>query len=440
MGQESVLRSLFKLSLPVMFALLIQSFYNIADSFFVSRVSENALTALSIIYPLQLLLNAIANGTAIGINTLVSRYFGMGRKKRVKSPLKTGFMLMIVSYIIFAVVTLAGLRLFFEFSTDVEETVSYGLEYGYIVFLFSIFVFLESMFTKVLQANEDMVTPMKGQVAGAVVNIVLDPILIFVLDFGVKGAAIATVLGQAVAAAIVALKARKTFEWNGKVTIRAVKEIYYAAVPQIVLQSLYTVYIMGLNIILVDFGEEAVTVLGVYYKLQSFFFIPETGFMQVLIPVVSYHYGAGNREKILSLCKASIFTVGSFMFVVMCIFMAVPESLIGIFSQNADVKAIGAIALRIISISFVPSAVVFMLMTFLQATDNGIKSIVLAVLRQLLLLVPLAWIFSKNGLNYTWCTFPVTEIAVMTTAVIMYFKVKKELAERFKNRVKKAAV
>ena len=440
MREESVLKPLVKLSLPVMFALLIQSFYNIADSFFVAKVSENALTALSIIYPLQLLLNAIANGTAIGINTLVSRYFGMGRKKKVKSPLRTGLMLMVISYVVFAVITVGTLKLFFQFSTDVAETVSYGLEYGYIVFAFSIFVFLESMFTKVLQAKEDMVTPMKGQVAGAIVNIVLDPILIFVLGFGVKGAAIATVLGQAVAAIIVALKAKKVFEWNGKVTIRAVKDIYYAAIPQIILQSLYTVYIMGLNIILVDFGEEAVTVLGIYYKLQTFFFIPETAFMQVLIPVVSYHYGAGNKDMILNMCKASIFMVGGFMFAVMCIFMAIPETLIGIFSQNNEVKEIGSVALRVISISFVPSAIVFMLMTFLQATDNGIKSIVLAVLRQLLLLVPLAWVFSHVGLNYTWCTFPVTEIIVMTTAIVMYFMVKKELTERFKNRVKKAAV
>ena len=143
---------------------------------------------------------------------------------------------------------------------------------------------------------------------------------------------------------------------------------------------------------------------------------------------------------ILNMCKTSIFMVGGFMFAVMCIFMAIPETLIGIFSQNNEVKEIGSVALRVISISFVPSAIVFMLMTFLQATDNGIKSIVLAVLRQLLLLVPLAWVFSHAGLNYTWCTFPVTEIIVMTTAIVMYFMVKKELTERFKNRVKKAAV
>lgn len=272
---------------------------------------------------------------------------------------------------------------------------------------------------------------MAAQIVGALVNIALDPVLIFVLGLGVKGAAIATVTGQSCTMLVMLPKVLREFDFNGSFSAKTVKEIYTAAVPQIILQSLYTVYIMGLNLILVGFSESAVTVLGIYYKLQTFTFIPISGLMQVLVPIVSYNYGAGNKERMYEILRLSIIFTASLSFLATLVFLAVPVQLSAIFSKSAEVWNIAKSGLRIIGTSFAPCAVVFMIMTFLQASDDGIKSIVLAVLRQLFLLVPLAYIFSRFGLVYTWLTFPVTETTVMITAIFMYRMAKKRIEKKF---------
>ncbi len=233
MNEESTLKVFFKLAPPVMLALLIQSFYNIADSFFVARYSENALTALSLIFPLQLLLTALSNGTSVGINTIVSRFMGMKIEEKIKTAVKTGIIILAVSFVVFALAMAFLIKPFFVLSTDVEETIKYGVQYGNIVFTFSMFVFAESGCTKLLQAKGDMIRPMAAQIIGAVINIVLDPVLIFVFDMGVRGAAISTVLGQASSFIFMIKAVKREFDWSGKFSLKAVKEIYTAAIPRL---------------------------------------------------------------------------------------------------------------------------------------------------------------------------------------------------------------
>ena len=434
MNEESTLKVFFKLAPPVMLALLIQSFYNIADSFFVARYSENALTALSLIFPLQLLLTALSNGTSVGINTIVSRFMGMKIEEKIKTAVKTGIIILAVSFVVFALAMAFLIKPFFVLSTDVEETIKYGVQYGNIVFTFSMFVFAESGCTKLLQAKGDMIRPMAAQIIGAVINIVLDPVLIFVFDMGVRGAAISTVLGQASSFIFMIRAVKREFDWSGKFSLKAVKEIYTAAIPQIILQTLYTVYIMGLNLILIDFGEAAVTVLGIYYKLQTFTFIPISGLTQVLVPIVSFNYGAGNKKNMYEILHVAIIFTAVLSFVGTVAFWFFPQQLAGIFSRSQEVLEISKSALKIIGTSFVPCSVIFMIMTFLQASDNGGKSIVLAVLRQVALLVPLAYVFSRFGLVYTWFTFPVTETTVMIAAIILYQIAKKKIEIKFAAR------
>lgn len=418
------------MSPPVMLALLIQSIYNIADSFFVARYSTEGLTALSIVYPVQLLITALATGTGAGVNILISRLDGKGETEAQHDIIKSGLFLNIFHFLVFAIVGNVLADLYFSLSTGNAVVKAQGILYSRIIFSGSFGLFTESICTKILQARGNMVIPMIAQVTGSIVNIILDVILIFgtghIPAFGIKGAAIATVIGQWVAMVITLLAVMKKYSLKGTYKLDACRQIYANGVGSIVTQSLYTIYIVGLNMILKIFTEDAVTVLGIYYKIQSFFFIPLLGFQQVLLPLFSYHYGAGNSRRNREILKYSMIFSVAIMAVATGVFFLFPEKLVQIFSTDSAIVAIGKYAFPVISISFVFAGLTIVITSYLQGIAHIKKSLFIIVLRQIVLLVPLAWLFHFMGLNAVWWTFPVTELIAGVTGVTMILMLSKQ--------------
>ena len=423
MENMSVSKLLLTMSPPVMLALLIQSIYNIADSFFVARYSTEGLTALSIVYPVQLLITALATGTGAGVNILISRLDGMGETEAQHDIIKSGLFLNMFHFLIFAFVGNILANAYFSLSTGNAVVKAQGILYSRIIFSGSLGLFIESICTKVLQARGNMMIPMTAQVTGSVVNIVLDILLIFgagpIPALGIRGAAIATVIGQWVAMVITLLAVMKKYSLKGTCKPRLCKQIYGNGTCSIVTQSLYTIYIVGLNMVLKIFSEDAVTVLGIYYKIQSFFFIPLLGFQQVLLPLFSYNYGAGDRHRNRDILKCSITFSVAIMAVATGIFFLLPEKLVQIFSAESSIVAIGKYAFPVISISFVFAGLTIVITSYLQGIARMKSSLFIIVLRQIVLLVPLAWVFHFIGLNAVWWTFPVTEIIASMTGILI---------------------
>ena len=430
MNNISVPKLLLKMSPPVMLALLIQSIYNIADSFFVARYSTEGLTALSIVYPVQLLITALATGTGAGVNILISRLDGSGETETQHDIIKSGLFLNMFHFLIFAFVENILANAYFSLSTGNAVVKAQGIIYSRIIFSGSFGLFIESICTKILQARGNMMIPMIAQVTGSVVNIVLDIILIFgtghIPAFGIRGAAIATVIGQWVAMVITLLAEMKKYSLRGVFKPVLCKQIYVNGTGSIVTQSLYTIYIVGLNMILKIFTEDAVTVLGIYYKIQSFFFIPLLGFQQVLLPLFSYHYGAGDRHRNRDILKCSMIFSVAIMAVATGIFFLFPEKLVHIFSTESAIVAIGKYAFPVISISFVFAGLTIVITSYLQGIAHIKSSLFIIVLRQIVLLVPLAWVFHFIGLNAVWWTFPVTEIIASMTGILIIMIFRKQ--------------
>ena len=422
-GKEKISKILFKIAPPVMLAQLIQALYNIVDSFFVGQYSETGLTALSIIYPMQLLMIALAVGTGVGINTSMSFFNGMGKIKRSDEVAGIGTPLAVIMWVFFAVVCYIGMPAYARMSTDSQAVIQDVVIYGRIVCVFSIGLFAESVWTKVLQANGDMKTPMYAQILGAVTNIVLDPILIFGLagipSMGIAGAAIATVAGQIVAALIVMPRAyrkapaKRTYAYH-------IKKIYMLGIPSILMQSAFSFYILGLTLILSQFSDQAVTALGLYYKWQTFFFIPLGALQTCIVPIVSYNYAADNIDRCKKTLSASLIFGAALMFLGTLCFEIVPYQMLSMFTADPLVLKIGTLAFRIIGVSFIPLVTSLVFPIFFQAVGYALKSSILTVVRTVVLFVPLGYVFAKFGLEYFWLTFPVTELLTSLLGFIYY--------------------
>lgn len=431
MADTPVGKLLLKLSPPVMLALLIQSVYNIVDSYFVSRYSLSGLTALSIIFPIQLLMTALGTGTGTGLNILVSRMDGNGDTSRQSDIVKSGLCLGILNFLIFTFTGMLLIGSYYAISSGRADVRAEGIRYAQIIFLGSFGLFMESDCTKLLQAKGNMVTPMLAQVTGAVINIVFDPILIFGLfgtpELGVAGAAVATVMGQWAVMLITVKAVFRTYDVRGKFRLKDCIQIYQSGLPSIIMQSLYTLYIVGLNLILKQFTEDAVIVLGIYYKLQTFFFIPLMGLQQVIVPVISFNYGAQNSRRVKAALRYSIMISGGVMVLGTLMFMVFPKELISVFATSTSILSIGTVALRIISVSFIPASFAMMYTVYFQGINKGKSSVFITVLRQIVLLVPLAWLFHFAGLNYVWLTFPVTEVIAMCCCFFLSWKGKSRI-------------
>ncbi len=421
-GTERISRILMRLAPPVMLAQLIQALYNIVDSFFVGRFSDTGLTALSIVYPLQLLMIALAVGTGVGINTAMAYFLGTRDRKRSDEAAGISTALSLVMWAVFALLAAVLMPAYARMSTESEAVIADVIVYGRIVCVCSIGLFLESGWTKVLQAEGNMNRPMAAQILGAVTNIVLDPLLIFGLfglpALGIAGAAIATVAGQIVAAAIV---------WRGgyrrspaqALYPALVRRVYRLGIPNILMQSAYTFYILGLNLILSTFSDQAVTALGLYYKWQTFFFIPLGAMQTCIVPVISYNYAAGNLDRCRKTLRESILAGMALMLIGTLCFELIPGPMLRFFSRDAEVIAIGTYGFRWIGPSFLPMVTSLIFPVFFQAVGSAGKSSLLTILRTVVLFVPLGWLFAHWGLHAFWLTYPVTEL--ITTAVGFLF-------------------
>lgn len=444
--EGSVWKILGKIAPPVMLAQLIQAMYNIVDSYFVGQYSENGLTALSIIYPLQLIVTALAVGTGVGVNTQMSREYANGRVTRAKRTAGTGTVLAIIGWIIFAVVSVVIMRPYVMTSAKSPQAVEYAITYGNIVCVGSLGVFLESIWSKVHQAGGNMRLPMAAQIVGAVTNIVLDPLLIFGMGpipaLGVAGAGYATVMGQ-VAAALITIsglyKPPKLAVLKGYVS-----KIYKLGYPSIFMQMLYTVYIMALNIILAGFCDEAVTVLGLYYKVQSFFFIPLAGLQTCIVPFLSYTNAKGDYKRCQTILWNATAVAMGFMLVGVLCFELIPTQLLQLFARDTTVLEIGTSAFRIIAISFIPAVLSLMTPVFFQAIGKAIPSVILSLTRQIFCLIPIFWVLSKFGLTYVWAAFPIAELVTGSVGLWLYSKQVSEwklyLVQESKQKKKECAV
>lgn len=435
MGTTPVFRLIVSMSLPSMFSMLVQSLYNIVDSMFVAQLGEEALTSVSLAFPVQTLLIAIAVGTGIGINSLVSRRLGEGKRDEANSAATHGIFLGVISGIVFAVLGVLFTDTFFSSFTDNQNVIAMGSSYIHIITLCSMAVLVEINIEKTLQATGNMVYPMIFMLVGSITNLILDPIMIFGLfgfpKLGVAGAAIATVIGQILSmlySIYVALTKShevhikiKGFKFNSQ----TVKNIYAVGFPSIIMQSIGSLLVVGLNAILITFSEAAVSVLGVYYKLQSFVFMPVFGLTHGVLPIIGYNFGARNKDRMMSALKIGCLIALAIMTVGMLLFMILPDKLLAIFNASESMLTIGIPALRIISICFIPAAIGIIFSTLFQAVGMGNRSLFISVMRQLVVILPAAYVLSKLGLGYVWLAFPIAEIVSLVLSLIIFNRLYK---------------
>ena len=434
--QGSIWRILFQIAPPVMLAQLIQAMYNIVDSYFVGKYSGDGLSALAVIYPVQLIITAIAVGTGVGVNTKMSQDYAKKRTQKADRTAGTGLILAVLSWIFFSLISTLIMRPYVKMSVNSPAAIEYAMTYGKIVCFGSLGIFLESTWSKVHQARGNMKLPMIAQVAGALTNIILDPILIFgtgkIPAMGIAGAAYATIAGQFVAAFITISGIRMPPPL--KLLPLYAKKIYQLGFPNIFMQMLFTVYIVALNVILGSFADEAVTVLGLYYKVQSFFFIPLYGLQTCIVPLLSYTHAKGDYERCREILRKVCLLSGAFMLAGVLCFEGIPRQLLAIFSQDSKVYAIGIPAFRIIGISFFPAVLSLTMPVFFQAIGKGKPSILLSLTRQIFCLIPLFWIFSKISLTAAWAAFPAAEIITGTVGLVLMIRQNHMWNIELKNR------
>ena len=422
-GTEKISRILFRLAPPVMLAQLIQALYNIVDSFFVGKYSDSGLTALSIIYPVQLLMIALAVGTGVGINTVMAAKLGTGDRKEADEYAGVGTPLAVVLWLLFAAACWAIMPAYAKMSTSTEAVIRDVVAYGRIVCVFSFGLFLESIWTKVLQSGGDMKTPMLAQIIGAITNIVLDPLLIFGMlglpELGISGAAVATVAGQVAAALIVMKKGYRPSPPRERYP-DCIARIFRLGMPNILMQSAYTYYILGLNLILATFCDQAVTALGLYYKWQTFFFIPLGAMQTCIVPVISYNYAARKIGRCRKTLRTAVCFGLALMAAGMLCFLLFPSQMLRVFTADPLVIQIGRIGFRFVGISFLPLVTSLIFPVFFQAVGSSLKSSALTVIRTVVLFVPLGFLFSRLGLNWFWLTFPVTETLTSLVGLVFY--------------------
>ena len=443
MGTAPVGRLLMGMAIPMMISMLVQAFYNVVDSVFVAQISEDALNAVSLAFPLQNLMIAVGGGTTLGMNAILSRALGEKNKDEVDRSANTGIFLSLVSALIFALVGIFLSRPFFNVMTNVEDIVNQGTSYISICLIFSFGIFMQFCFERLLQSTGKTTLSMITQLIGAVINIILDPIFIFEkgqsifgvfkmpigFGMGVAGAAIATVAGQiiaAIVAMIVNIKVNREISIKPKM-IRFDREIagkiYKIGFPSILMMSVGSVMTFSLNKILIGFSTTATAVFGAYFKLQSFIFMPIFGLNNGMIPIISYNYGAKNPKRIKKTVKVAVLAAMSIMAVGTLLFEFFPHVLLGFFNASEEMLAIGVPALRIIVTHFVIAGFCIIVNSVCQAIGNPLHSLIISICRQLVVLIPAAWLLSKTGvLNMVWLAFPIAEIASLLLCLVFLKK------------------
>ena len=446
MGTMPVGKLIFNMSLPMMVSMLVQALYNIVDSIFVAKLSENALTAVSLAFPLQTLLIAVGAGTGVGMNALLSKSLGEKNFKKANDTAANAAVLYILSYILFLILGFSVVKPFYlsQIGNADVEIMEMGIEYLSTVMIFSFGLFTQFFFERLLTSTGRTIFSMTSQLTGAVTNIILDPILIFGLfgapKMGVTGAAIATVIGQCVAG-IVAAACNHKYNHDVKLRFKGFKPdlkiigtIYAVGVPSIIMQSIGSIMTYCMNRILIEFSSTATAVFGVYFKLQSFFFMPVFGLNNGITPIIAYNYGAKQRKRMIHTIKLSMAVAFCLTFVGFIAFEAIPQVLLGMFNSSQQLLEIGIPALRIIGIHFLIAWFCIVAGTVFQALGKAVFSMIVSIMRQLFVLVPAAYILAKvGGLHAVWWSFPIAEIislAVSLTFLIrIYNTIIKKLPE-----------
>lgn len=424
MGTMPINKLLISMALPMIISMLVQALYNIVDSMFVAKISENALTSLSLAFPIQNLMIAVGSGTGVGVNAILSRSLGERNQKEVNRSANNGIFVIIISYLLFALFGIFLCKTFFVSQTDVTEILDYGTTYLQICTVFSFGLFGQLIFERLLQSTGKTFYTMITQGTGAIINIILDPIFIFGLlglpKMGVAGAAIATVVGQCIAAGLAIffnLKFNKEIKLKFKSfrpNIKMIGKIYSVGLPSIIMISIGSVMTYGLNKILISVSQSttATAVFGAYFRLQSFIFMPVFGLNNGMVPIIAYNYGAKNKARMIKTIKLSVTYAVSIMLIGLIIFQVFPAQLLKIFDASENMIAIGTKALRTISLSFLFAGFCIIVGSVFQALGNGVYSLIISVARQLVVLLPSAFILGKVfGLDAIWFSFPLSEIA-----------------------------
>ncbi|MBE6729267.1 MAG: MATE family efflux transporter [Ruminococcaceae bacterium] len=445
MGVMPVGRLLAGMAVPMMISMLVQALYNIVDSIYVSRLGVEALTAVSLSFPLQNLMIAFGAGTAVGINAILSRSLGEKNYKSANTTANTGIFINICTFVLFAVIGVFFSRTFFElqdFSSsdyDIAVVIESGVTYTTICLCASLGIFMQFCFERLLQSTGKTTLAMLTQLIGAIINIILDPVLIFGLGpikpMGISGAAIATVIGQFVAA-IIAIVLNITNNKEIKISIKGIirpdfktlAAIYKIGFPSIVMQSIGSVMTFLLNMILGSLTMVATTVFGVYFKLQSFVFMPIFGLNNGMVPIIAYNYGAKNEQRVKKTIKLSIISAVSIMLIGLTLFETIPHLLLSFFNADAQMLNLGAPAFRIIALHFSFAGFCIIAGSVCQAIGNPVHSLIVSVCRQLVVLIPSAWLLSLTGnVTLVWFAFPIAEIFSLTLSSIFLSKTMKKV-------------
>ena len=437
MGIMPVPKLLITMSLPMVISMLVQALYNVVDSVFVAQINEAALTAVSLAFPVQNLMIAISAGTGVGINALLSRNLGERRFEEANAVARNGIFLGMLSYIIMALIGLFGSHLFFTIQTDDPQIIRYGTQYMLIITVASVGIFMQITFERLMQSTGKTIYNMITQGTGAVINIVLDPILIFGL-FGlprmeVAGAALATIIGQLVAVCMsLYFNCKKNTELNLNMkgfrpNRTIIANIYKVGVPSIIMQSIGSVMVFGMNKILMIFSSTATAVFGVYFKLQSFIFMPVFGLNNGMIPIVAYNYGAKDKKRIMKTIDLSVIIAVGIMIIGLAIFQLFPAQLLRLFDASEHMLEIGVPALRIISLSFIFAGYCIIVGSVFQALGNGVYSLIVSVARQLFVILPVAYVFAELfGLHMVWWAIPIAEIVSVLLSTLLFRRIKRQ--------------
>ena len=443
MGTMPVGKLLFNMSLPMMISMLVQALYNIVDSIFVAKLSENALTAVSLAFPLQTLLIAVATGTGVGMNALLSKSLGEHDFKKANKIADNGIFLYVLSYIVFLILGFTVVKPFYASqigSADVE-IMELGIDYLSTVMILSFGLFGQIFFERLLTSTGRTIFSMTSQLCGAITNIILDPILIFGLlgapKMGVTGAALATVIGQCVAG-IIACVCNHKFNHEVSLNIKGFRpdwtligHIYAIGIPSIIMQSIGSIMTYCMNRILIEFSSTATAVFGVYFKLQSFFFMPVFGLNNGITPIIAYNYGAKQRKRMIKTIKLSLIVAFCLTFIGFLSFEAIPQVLLDMFNASEDMLTIGVPALRIIGIHYLIAWFCIVIGTVFQALGKAVFSMIVSIMRQLVVLIPAAYILAKlGGLHAVWWSFPIAEVISLLVTLFFFIKIYREIISK----------
>ncbi len=443
MGIMPVNKLIITMSLPMIISMLVQALYNIVDSIFVAKISENALTSVSLAFSMQQLMLAVSTGTGVGVNALLSKRLGMKDHEGANRVANTGVFLAFCSYIVFLVIGLTAVRPFMLAQNNDPEIVEGGVTYLTIVCTCSFGLFGQIIMERLVQSTGKTMIAMITQTIGAVINIIFDPILIFGLcgfpELGIAGAAIATVAGQIIAAVLGIIlnqiynKEIRVDPFKYRPDLATIGHIYAIGLPSIIMQSISSVMVLIMNKILYTFSSTAQAVFGVYFKLQSFIFMPVFGLNNGVVPIIAYNYGAQKRERLKKTVRISCMYAVTIMLVGMAVMEIFPKELLSLFEASEDMIRIGVPALRIICISFIFAGFCITIGSVFQALGNGLYSMLVSIARQICVLLPVAYLMSLTGnLDMVWLSFPIAEIMSVAMSVFFYARINKNVISKIK--------